>query len=93
MSTASRVKKDATRAHTIPPSVRRPAAIMDVSASHGTTSLAVMPPRAYPTGEELGSNRPDYGGVMGNSEIDPDSRTLFEISDTTHLDGKGVEGA
>jgi hypothetical protein len=53
----------------IPPSMRRPIAIMEVSASLDTTRLAVVSPRAYPTAEELGRGRLDHGRLAGNSEI------------------------
>ena len=76
MLTASSVKSNAARTHTIPPSMRRPIAIMEVSASLGTTSLAVVSPRAYPTPEELGSDRRDYGLRVGDSEIERDLQIL-----------------
>jgi hypothetical protein len=77
MPTASSVKNNAARRHTIPPSMRRLIAIMEVSASLGTTSLAVVPPRAYPTGEELGSHRRDYGRLVVALEIELDSEIVL----------------
>ena len=50
---------------------------MEVSASLGTTSLAVVPPRAYPTGEELGSHRRDYGRLVVAFEIERDSEIVL----------------
>jgi len=47
MSTASSVKNNAARMHTMPPNMRRVIAIMEVSPSLGTTSLAEVSPRAY----------------------------------------------
>ena len=57
--------------------LRRPTAITEVCASFRTTSLAVVSPRAYPTAEELGSDRRDYGRLGGDSEIERDSQILF----------------
>jgi hypothetical protein len=82
MSTASSVKNNAARRHTIPPSMRRLIAIMEVSASLGTTSLAVVPPRAYPTGEELGSHRRDYGRLVVALEIERDSEIVLISAQT-----------
>jgi hypothetical protein len=69
MSTASSVKNNAARTDMIPPSMRRPIAIMEVSASLGSPSLAVSPRELILTGEELGSDRLDHGRLAGNSEI------------------------
>jgi hypothetical protein len=50
MSTASSVKNNAARTDMIPPSMRRPIAIMEVSASLGSPSLAVSPRELILTG-------------------------------------------
>jgi len=42
----------------------------------------VVPPRAYPTGEELGSHRRDYGRLVVALEIERDSEIVLISAQT-----------